>query len=130
MLKREYLERMGYKYLKNGIYKKQWYSQAIILDSVKHTGYIKVENIYTQKEIDEIQLAFNVLNKDLKQLNNYNERHDLYDLFKTHSDEVLVKQLKVFNSLLEIEPNNQSTKNHITVIERLMKERNIDERLY
>lgn len=130
MLKREYLERMGYKYLKEGMYKKQRYSQIIMLDSNTNAGYVKAGIIYSQKQLDEIQLALNVLNKDLKKLEEYKERHDLYDIFKTHSDEVLVKQLRSFKLLLEVEPNNKHVKNHIEVVERLIKERNIDERLY
>lgn len=130
MLKREYLERMGYKYLKNGIYEKIWYGKRIILNSNNNSGYVENDNIYFQKDIDLLQIALNVLNSDLEELKKFKEDKDLYELFKTHSDKVLVKRLRSFKLLLKMGITNENIKKHIKVVERLIKERNINEGLY
>lgn len=122
MLKREYLERiLKYTYLKNGIYRKKWYNQTIILTANKNSGYIEKENIYSQGDIDEIQLAFNVLNKDLKSLEEFKEKADIYDLYKLKPTEVLINMKKS----LEMLGNEDEIKNKIKVIDRILKEREV-----
>lgn len=124
MLKREFLEnQLGYKYLKNSIYKKEWYGRIIMLDANNNKGYVKNENIYVQNDIDELQLALNVLKRDLKRIKEFKENHDLYDIYKLKNKEVLEKSLVTFNKLLEIESNNESLLNHIRIIENIIKER-------
>lgn len=122
MIKREYLERiLKYTYLKNGIYRKKWYDQIIILNANKNNGYIEKENIYSQDDIDEIQLAFNVLNKDLKLLEEFKEKEDIYDLYKLKPTKVLINMKKS----LEMLGNEEEIKNKIKVIDRVLKEREI-----
>lgn len=122
MIKREYLERiLKYTYLKNGIYRKKWYDQTIILNANKNSGYIEKENIYSQNDIDEIQFAFNVLNKDLKSLEEFKEREDIYDLYKLKPTEVLINMKKS----LEMLGNEEEIKNRIKVIDGILREREV-----